>query len=97
MSRAQKQAEEAGQLRPQNAGIRLDPMRFPRYRLRTWLRANLPYAISDRIPKGPDDCGRHVWYRQNDALDACYHCVVGERPHEDPSPADPGTRRPVPA
>ena len=50
-----------------------------RYRLRTALRASLPYFLSDRIPKGPRDCGNHDWYRQDDRTDACYHCAVGRR------------------
>jgi hypothetical protein len=53
-----------------------------KYRLRTWLRKHLPYLLSDRIPKGAQDCGDHEWYRQDEEWDACYHCVVGRRPHE---------------
>ncbi len=58
-----------------------------RYRLRTMLRASLPYFVSDRIPKGPRDCGKHDWYRQDAHTDACYHCQVGHRVR--PSEAEP--------
>ncbi len=60
-----------------------------RYRLRTWLRRNLPSIVSARIPKGPKDCGNHEWYRQDADHDACYHCVTGRRrrgPVGTPSP-----------
>ncbi len=50
-----------------------------KYRLRTWLRGNLPYVLSDRIPKGREDCGNHVWYRRDDEFEDCYHCDVGVR------------------
>lgn len=59
-----------------------------KYRLRTWLRIHLPYFLSDRIPKGPKDCGKHVWYRSDDETLCCYHCEVGVR-HVD----EPATRR----
>jgi hypothetical protein len=74
-----------------------------KYRLRTWLRGHLPYVLSDRIPKGSRDCGNHAWYRQDGDHDACYHCVVGVRPHfktdsEAPSGAHgPSGREPLPA
>ncbi len=64
-----------------------------KYRIRTWLRANLPYPLSDRIPKGPRDCGNHEWYRRDEYYWDCYHCVVGvkevlgEAPEDAPSPA----------
>lgn len=71
-----------------------------RYRVRTWLRGLLPYALSDRIPKGAKDCGNHEWYRQDEDTDACYHCDVGIRQHvqdvaEDPRDAPPPPRVPV--
>lgn len=50
-----------------------------KYRARTWLRRNLPYAISDRIGKGKSDCGKHGWYLSEPGLYRCYHCVVGVR------------------
>lgn len=76
------------------------------YRTRTWLRATLPYFLSDRIPKGPRDCGDHEWYRRDEHAWECYHCVVGvwereeirEAPEDAPAPArDPdlvGRREP---
>ena len=50
-----------------------------RYRIRTWLRGHTPYPVSRRIPKGPKDCGNHVWYRRDDEWADCYHCAVGHR------------------
>jgi len=52
-----------------------------KYRIRTFLRGNLPGQLSDLFPKGRRDCGAHEWYRSSDALDRCYHCTVGERRH----------------
>jgi hypothetical protein len=57
-------------------------MPLGKYRFRTWLRGNLPYALSDRIPKGAEDCGDHDWYLRDARTEACYHCVVGVRMHE---------------
>lgn len=71
-----------------------------KYRLRTWLRANLPYLLSDRIPKGPKDCGNHEWYRRDEDHWDCYHCLVGvkevirEDPKGTPSPATSPPRAP---
>lgn len=53
-----------------------------RYRLRTWLRGKAPAPLIDLFRKGRKDCGHHEWYRATDALDRCYHCDVGERPHQ---------------
>lgn len=50
-----------------------------RYRGRTWLRAHTPYFMATRIPKGAKDCGDHEWYRATDAVEHCYHCLVGRR------------------
>jgi hypothetical protein len=51
-----------------------------KYRIRTWIRGHSPLVIAERIEKGAD-CGAHEFYRQDDKLDACYHCVVTRR-HE---------------
>ncbi len=48
-----------------------------RYRWRTWLRSRFPYWLSDRIPKGARDCGKHEWYRSDEEYFRCYHCEVG--------------------
>ena len=55
-----------------------------KYRLRTWLRGNLPAALSRFLPKGSSDCGNHEWYNSNDQVDHCYHCEVGVRPRTHP-------------
>lgn len=57
-------------------------MSGPRYRTRTWVRGHLPSPVWRLVGKGRRDCGDHEWYRQDDATDACYHCDVGQRPHE---------------
>ena len=46
-----------------------------KYRIRTWIRGHSPWVIAERIEKGTD-CGAHEFYRQDDELDACYHCLV---------------------
>lgn len=56
-------------------------MARPRYRVRAWLRGNLPASLSVLFPKGARDCGRHDWYRADDRTEACYHCRVGRRSH----------------
>lgn len=56
--------------------------RRPRYRLRTWLRGRLPWALGGLFPPGSKDCGDHEWFRVDEHTDWCYHCDVGERPHE---------------
>lgn len=50
-----------------------------KYRLRTWVRTNTPYLVSDRSPKGAKDCGRHEWYRYDEETKHCDHCLVGVR------------------
>lgn len=62
-----------------------------KYRLRTWLRTNTPHAVSDRIPKGAEDCGNHEWYRSDEQTERCYHCVVGVRPVTERPPAATAT------
>jgi len=54
----------------------------PRYRWRTWFRGRLPRALVGLFPKGLKDCGQHEWFRFDDETDRCYHCEVGERPHQ---------------
>ena len=61
--------------------------RLPRYRLRTWLRENLPEPFSRLFPPGTRDCGRHEWYRADEETDRCRHCTIGVRPHR-PMPID---------
>lgn len=34
------------------------------------------------FPRGVRDCGQHEWYRQDDDIDCCYHCMVGVRPRQ---------------
>lgn len=62
----------------------LDPVarHRPRYRWRTWMRGHVPWALVDLFPKGLKDCGQHEWRRRDDETDGCYHCVVGDRPHQ---------------
>jgi hypothetical protein len=60
----------------------------PRYRLRTWLREHLPELLAGLLPPGRRDCGDHEWFRADEETDRCWHCVVGERPHQ-PVPIDP--------
>jgi hypothetical protein len=50
-----------------------------RYRIRTWLRGNLPGPLSDLFPKGRRDCGNHEWHRATEETDRCYHCEIGVR------------------
>ncbi len=54
---------------------------MPRYRWRTAVRTRLPWFLIDLgvAAKGRRDCGEHAWYKQSDAEDRCYHCVVGVR------------------
>lgn len=54
----------------------------PRYRLRTWLRGHVPWALVDLFPKAEKDCGEHEWFRFDDDTDRCYHCEAGERSHQ---------------
>jgi hypothetical protein len=53
-----------------------------RYRMRTWLREHAPRQLTRLFPKGARDCRSHVWYRQDEQADACYHCDPGARPDE---------------
>ena len=62
--------------------------RHGKYRLRTWLRRHLPYALLWTAPKGKRDCANHEWYRSDEQVDHCYHCEVGVRPHQ-PLPPPP--------
>jgi hypothetical protein len=48
-----------------------------RYRLRTWLRGRLPFALADLVPKGAHDCGAHEWHRADHQTWRCYHCKPG--------------------
>jgi hypothetical protein len=57
-----------------------------RYRIRTWLRGNLPGPLSDLFPKGKRDCGSHEWYRSSEDTDRCYHCDVGIKSHTEDLP-----------
>lgn len=57
-------------------------LRRPRYRWRTWLRRYLPQALGGLFPPGSKDCGDHEWFRVDEDTDWCYHCEVGERPHQ---------------
>jgi hypothetical protein len=57
--------------------VRVWGSRHERYRTRTWLRTNLPHVLSDRIAKGPQDCGRHEWYSETEGVWRCYHCAPG--------------------
>ncbi len=54
-----------------------------RYRTRGWLRAHAPGAFSRLFPKGPHDCGNHVWYRSDESTWRCYYCEPGVT-HESP-------------
>jgi hypothetical protein len=59
------------------------PRHRPRYRWRTWMRGHMPWAFVDLFPKGLRDCGQHHWFNIDDVTDGCYHCEVGERPHQE--------------
>ena len=52
-----------------------------RYFVRTWICGVLPGRLTTLVPKGRQDCGAHEFYNHDDAIDLCYHCVGGERPH----------------
>jgi len=62
--------------------------RWPRYRLRTWLREHLPRPLAYLFPPGNKNCGRHEWFRTDEHTDICWHCTVGEREHV-PARIDP--------
>lgn len=97
----EKPAQGAEILSPGRTGVTLDYMKLGprngRYRVRTFLRSNLPYVLSDRIPKGPHDCGNHEWYRQDAQTKACYHCQVGRRTSEQHLHREQHQRTPVSA
>lgn len=99
MPRAEKSQQATAALSLGGVGITLGDMdaglRHGRYRLRTFLRGNLPYVLSDHIPKGPRDCGNHEWYRQDALTEACYHCEVGRRPVRKETHGDQAERTPV--
>jgi hypothetical protein len=42
----------------------------------------LPLRLIVFAPKGSRDCGAHEWYCHDASTDRCYHCTVGERPHD---------------
>jgi len=62
--------------------------RWPRYRFRTWAREHLPRPLAYLFPPGNKDCGRHEWFRNDEHIDICWHCTVGEREHV-PARIDP--------
>ncbi len=62
-----------------------------RYRRRTRLRGILPTPLHRLAPKGALDCGAHEFYNHDGRVDRCYHCIIGERPH-DPAPLTPEER-----
>jgi hypothetical protein len=31
--------------------------------------------------KPSQDCGEHEFYNEDDLIDRCYHCWIGQRPH----------------
>jgi hypothetical protein len=47
------------------------------------MRGRMPWALVDLFPKGSRDCGQHHWYNVDYVTDACYHCEVGVRPHQE--------------
>lgn len=53
-----------------------------RFRWRTQLRGLLPERLGVVVPKGASDCGAHEFYNHDGVTDRCYHCSVGERPHQ---------------
>lgn len=50
-----------------------------RYRYRARLRVILPIRLAALIRKGREDCGEHEWYRSEEAVWRCYHCVAFTR------------------
>jgi hypothetical protein len=40
-------------------------------------REHLPEGLAVLVPKGPRDCGKHEWYKAEEGIWRCYHCVVG--------------------
>jgi hypothetical protein len=47
------------------------------------MRGHVPWKLVDLFPKGRHDCGRHEWHNVDYKIDRCYHCEVGERPHQE--------------
>lgn len=69
-----------------------------RYRWRTTLRAHTPWWLIERgaFSKGRRDCGDHDFYNEDGVVEHCFHCRVGERPHDPahfPARDDDGPRR----
>jgi hypothetical protein len=51
------------------------------YRLRTWIRSNLPwFLINLGLAGKAQDCesigGTHAWYKKDASHSACYHCKI---------------------
>lgn len=67
---------------PHPSALEPVPRHRPRYRWRSWLIVHLPMALAARVPIGKRDCGQHEWHRGDEDTDVCYHCLVGERPHQ---------------
>ncbi len=67
---------------PHPSALEPVPRHRPRYRWRSWLRACLPMPLAVWVPLGTRDCGQHEWRRGEGDVDICYHCLVGERPHQ---------------
>jgi len=67
---------------PHPSALEPVPRHRPRYRWRSWLIAHLPMALATWVPIGKRDCGQHEWHRGEGDIDVCYHCLVGERPHQ---------------
>jgi hypothetical protein len=53
--------------------------RLGRYRWRTAARLWFPYELMWLFPKGNDDCGDHDWYKHDDVVSLCCHCVCEVR------------------
>lgn len=53
------------------------------FRLRTRVREQSPVWLLRLgwAAKPKRDCGDHEFYNDDDVIDRCYHCGVGERPH----------------
>ncbi|GAB2928853.1 hypothetical protein GCM10027280_15420 [Micromonospora polyrhachis] len=55
-----------------------------RFRWRTNIRRGLPWFLVNRglASKGTADCGDHEWYKADNEVERCYHCIVGQRPYD---------------
>ncbi|TXR57624.1 hypothetical protein [Quadrisphaera setariae] len=55
-----------------------------RYRWRTAVRMRTPWWLIERgvAAKGRRDCGDHDFFNADGVVERCYHCQVGERPHD---------------